>query len=67
MRLIKRADGKADREIGISSVPHRKNPVLYIGIGNLSTVVASFKSEESAKVFDDFLRDMFSLQKKEVV
>ena len=43
-----------DKEVGlvVSHLPNRKNPVLLAMLGNSARVVASFRSEEDAEIFD---------------
>lgn len=43
-----------DKEVGlvVSHLPNRKNPVLLAMLGNSGTVIANFRSEEDAEIFD---------------
>lgn len=46
-----------DKEFGlvVSHLPSRKKPVLIACYGNCARVVANFKSEEDAEIFDKTL------------
>ena len=46
-----------DTEVGlvVSHLPNRQKPILLAVLGNSGRVIASFKSEEDAKIFDKAL------------
>lgn len=51
------------KSIGVEYItPLRKKPCLMIQDGCVSTKVASFNNEESARMFFDFMAELFQLQ-----
>jgi len=48
-----------DRTVGVSDLrPFRKSLALTIAEGNKERILAYFKSEEHAKLFDDFISNL---------
>ena len=46
---------RGNKGIMVTRIPKRKKPVLMVSEGNCMTLVATFKSEEDAKNFEETL------------
>lgn len=55
--------GKDDKSFGIALMPERRKPCLCIQMGNVITKVASFNDYYSAKIFIDFMAELFGMEK----
>ena len=56
---------KGNKGFGMTHMPYRKKPCLYIREKNALTKVASFNNPESAELFMEFVADLFNVRRKD--